>query len=170
MLRVWQGVIGAASVGVIAALMFRATTGAARIAPSAPWALGEDDVVGALPAEGSDQGARRTTRKRPGHDGMGGGSSERRPGRARDRTGGRAAKRSKRIAKATVWTVPHDRGWANKREGAKRVAKVYPTKAAAQSAGRQTAMREKVEHVILNRDGEIAARNSYGGDTTRSKG
>ena len=76
----------------------------------------------------------------------------------------------KRTAKANVWTVPHDGGWANKREGAKRVTKVFPTKAAAQAAGRRTAMREKVEHVILKRDGEIAERNSYGGDPARSKG
>ena len=74
------------------------------------------------------------------------------------------------MAKANVLTVPHGDGWANKREGAKRVAKVFPTKAAAQDAGRRTAMREKVEHVILKRDGEIAERNSYGGDPARFKG
>ena len=72
--------------------------------------------------------------------------------------------RAKRTAKANVWTVPHGSGWANKREGAKRVTKVFPTKDAAQAAGRATAMREKVEHLILKRNGEIGERKSYGGD------
>jgi hypothetical protein len=76
----------------------------------------------------------------------------------------------RQLLKANVWTIPHGDGWANKREGAKRVAKVFPTKAAAQAAGRRTARRETVEHVILKRDGEIGERNSYGGDPARSKG
>jgi hypothetical protein len=57
------------------------------------------------------------------------------------------------MTKASVWTVAHGDAWANKREGAKRVSKVFPTKAAAQAAGRTTAMREKVEHIIQNRTG-----------------
>ncbi len=73
-------------------------------------------------------------------------------------------------AKKSVWTVPHGDGWANKREGAERVAKIFPTKTAAQAAGRITAQREKVEHVILNRDGEIGERHSYGNDPARRKG
>ena len=73
-------------------------------------------------------------------------------------------------AKKSVWTVPHGDGWANKREGAERVAKIFPTKTAAQAAGRITAEREKVEHVILNRDGEIGERHSYGNDPARRKG
>ena len=82
----------------------------------------------------------------------------------------RPARRARRTAKANVWTVPHGDGWANKRDGAKRVAKVFPTKTAAQAAGRTTAQREKVEHIILKRDGEIGERNSYGNDPTRSQG
>jgi hypothetical protein len=65
------------------------------------------------------------------------------------------------MAKANVHTVPHEGGWANRREGAKRVSKVFRTKAEAQSAGRKTAMREKVEHLIHDRDGQVAERNSY---------
>jgi|1186.fasta_scaffold581759_2 hypothetical protein len=71
---------------------------------------------------------------------------------------------------ANVWTIPYEGGWANKREGAKRVSKIFPTKAAAQATGRLTAQREKVEHVILNRDGEVGERNSYGNDPVRRKG
>jgi hypothetical protein len=74
------------------------------------------------------------------------------------------------MAKATVHTVPHDDGWANRREGGKRVSKVFKTKAEAQAAGRKTAMRDGVEHLIQNRDGQVSERNSYGNDPTRSKG
>jgi hypothetical protein len=74
------------------------------------------------------------------------------------------------MAKANVHTVPHEGGWANRREGAKRVSKVFGTKAEAQTAGRKTAMRDRVEHLIQNRDGTVSARNSYGNDPARSKG
>lgn len=63
-----------------------------------------------------------------------------------------------------VHTVPHDDGWANRREGADRVSKVFPTKDAAKRAGRDTARREGVEHLIHKKDGKIGERNSYGND------
>jgi hypothetical protein len=66
--------------------------------------------------------------------------------------------------KRNVHTVPHDEGWANRRDHAPRVAKVFPTKADAESAGRETARRERVEHFIHKRDGKIGGRNSYGND------
>jgi hypothetical protein len=69
-----------------------------------------------------------------------------------------------------VHTVPHGDGWANRREGAARVSKTFSTKAAAQAAGRDTAQREKTEHLIHNKDGEIASRNSYGNDPHPPKG
>ena len=72
--------------------------------------------------------------------------------------------------KPPVHTVPHGDGWANKREGAARVSKSFDTKAAAQAAGRETARRDKTEHLIHNRDGEIASRNSYGNDPNPPKG
>ena len=46
----------------------------------------------------------------------------------------------------------------------------FPTKAAAQAAGRKTAMRDKVEHLIHNQDGQVGERNSYGDDPRRFKG
>ena len=73
------------------------------------------------------------------------------------------------MAKANVHTVPHEGGWANRREGAKRVSKVFKTKAEAQAAGRKTAMRDRVEHLIQNRDGAVSERNSYGNDQIRQK-
>lgn len=69
-----------------------------------------------------------------------------------------------------VHTVKHDDGWANRREGADRVSKTFGTKAEAQAAGRETARREKTEHVVHKRDGMIGERNSYGNDPHPPKG
>ena len=66
--------------------------------------------------------------------------------------------------KPAIHTVPYSGGWANRREGAARVSKVFPTKAAAQATGRETARRERTEHIIHKKDGEIGSRNSYGND------
>ena len=74
------------------------------------------------------------------------------------------------MAKTNVWTIPYDGGWANKREGATRVSRKFNTKAEAQTAGRKTAMRDRVEHLVKTRDGQVAARNSYGNDPARRKG
>jgi hypothetical protein len=70
-----------------------------------------------------------------------------------------------------IWTVPHPKGgWGNKREGSERFLDRAETKAAAQVSGRARALKDKVEHVILKRDGQIGERNSYGGDSPRRKG
>jgi hypothetical protein len=80
------------------------------------------------------------------------------------------AKKANANVNPAVHTVPHDKGWANKRAGANKVSKVYRTKAEAQRAGRLTAMRDKVEHIIHTADGKIGERNSYGNDPRSSKG
>jgi uncharacterized protein YdaU (DUF1376 family) len=72
--------------------------------------------------------------------------------------------------KPEVHTVPHKDGWANKRAGSDRASKVYGTKAEAQAAGRDTARREKVEHLVHRKDGTIGERNSYGNDPHPPKG
>lgn len=66
--------------------------------------------------------------------------------------------------KPPVHTVPHSDGWANRREGSTRVSKTFDTKQQAQAAGRQTARRERAEHLIHKQDGTIGERNSYGSD------
>jgi len=71
---------------------------------------------------------------------------------------------SKPKATPPVHTVPHDKGWANKRAGSERVSKVFKTKAEAVKAGRETARRVKAEHIIHTADGKIGERNSYGND------
>jgi hypothetical protein len=72
--------------------------------------------------------------------------------------------------KPPVHTVPHGGGWANRREGSSKVARVFSRKSDAQSAGRKTAMREGTEHHIHNKDGSVGARNSYGNDPHPPKG
>ena len=74
---------------------------------------------------------------------------------------------SHRSLNGPIHTVPDSAGgWTNKREGAARGDETYDTQAAAQAAGRETAIRDKTEHLIHNLDGEIASRNSYCTDHT----
>ena len=63
--------------------------------------------------------------------------------------------------KPPVHTVPHDDGWANRREGSDRVSKTFPTKREAQEAGRQTAKNDQTEHIVHKKDGTIGEKNSY---------
>ena len=74
------------------------------------------------------------------------------------------------MAKKPAHTVPHDNRWANRRAGSDRVSKTFDTKAEAQAAGRQTARRERTEHIIHKKDGTIGERNSYGNDPFPPKG
>lgn len=66
--------------------------------------------------------------------------------------------------KANVHTVPHGDGWANEREGSKRVSNTAPTKKDAQATGREMAKKDGVEHLVHKKDGTIGERNSYGND------
>ncbi|CAN5314476.1 DUF2188 domain-containing protein [soil metagenome] len=74
------------------------------------------------------------------------------------------------MTKPPVHTVPHGDGWANRREGSDKVSKIFDTKAEARRAGRDTARREKTEHLIHKKDGTIEERNSYGNDPHPPKG
>jgi hypothetical protein len=74
------------------------------------------------------------------------------------------------MAKQNVHTVPHDDGWANRREGNDRVSNTAPTKQEAERVGRDMARRDGVEHLIHNKDGTIGGRNSYGNDPYPPKG
>ncbi|MEJ7567725.1 MAG: DUF2188 domain-containing protein [Gaiellaceae bacterium] len=67
--------------------------------------------------------------------------------------------------KPAVVTGPHPGGgWQNKVEGNQRASNVAPTKAQAQAKGRTMAIERQTEHKIQNKKGQIAGRNSYGGD------
>jgi Uncharacterized protein conserved in bacteria (DUF2188) len=81
------------------------------------------------------------------------------------------ATREPLVPKKNVWTVTHpDGGWANKLEGSSRYLNRAATKREAQEAGRERARKDKVEHVIQNKDGQIGQRNSYGSDAVRARG
>lgn len=68
------------------------------------------------------------------------------------------------MAKKDVHVVPHDGGWAVKREGNDRASSVHPTKSDAVDSGRTAAKHDKVDLVIHNRDGRISDSDSYGND------
>jgi hypothetical protein len=76
------------------------------------------------------------------------------------------------MPKADIHTVPHDGGWANRAEGNERVSNTAPTKAEAEAEGRRMAIERGVEHLIHDRNGQIAERNTYprSRDPRRSKG
>lgn len=66
--------------------------------------------------------------------------------------------------KKDIHVVPHDKGWATRKEGSERVGGVYSTKDEALNHGRHQAQREKVELVIHRKDGTIQDSDSYGKD------
>jgi hypothetical protein len=69
-----------------------------------------------------------------------------------------------------IHIVPHDGGWATRREGASRVGSTHATQAQATGAARGTATRERGEVVIHGRNGRIRDANSYGNDPFPPKG
>ncbi len=66
--------------------------------------------------------------------------------------------------KKDIHVVPHQDGWATKKEGTGRAGGVYDTKNEALDQGRQQAQREKVELVIHRKDGTIQDSDSFGND------
>ncbi len=68
------------------------------------------------------------------------------------------------------WVSKRSDGWAHKREGASRAAKVYPTQREAADAARDAAKRGGGELFIKGRDGKIRERNTYGNDPFPPKG
>jgi hypothetical protein len=76
------------------------------------------------------------------------------------------------MAKKNVHTTynKQEKNWRNISEGATKPSKVYDTKAEAQAAGRQQAIKNKSEHLIHNQGGKISQRNSYGNDDFPPRG
>lgn len=65
------------------------------------------------------------------------------------------------MAKGDIHTSKQDDRWINKAEGNERASNSAATKAEAQAAGREMAIRRGVEHVVHNQDGRIGERNTY---------
>jgi hypothetical protein len=73
--------------------------------------------------------------------------------------------------KAHIVVEPRPDGqWARQKNGTQRAASLHNTQAAAVTAARAQAKRERTELVIKGRDGRIQQRDSYGNDPRRSKG
>ncbi|MBC7282997.1 DUF2188 domain-containing protein [Hoeflea sp.] len=69
-----------------------------------------------------------------------------------------------------IHVVPHDSGWATRREGTSRAGSTHETQAQATEAARSTAIRERGEVIIHRPDGRIRDANSYGTDPLPPKG
>ncbi|MEU8254044.1 DUF2188 domain-containing protein [Micromonospora inaquosa] len=68
-----------------------------------------------------------------------------------------------------VHVVPHDDGWAVRREGSERASSVHGTQAEAERQGRTAARASETEFYLHNRLGQIRARDSYGNDPNPPK-
>ncbi len=74
------------------------------------------------------------------------------------------------MSKSNIHVVPHNGGWAARREGASRVSSHHGTQSQAERSARQTAIRENGETFIHRQTGEIRDRNSYGNDPYPPRG
>ena len=68
--------------------------------------------------------------------------------------------------KRDIHVVPHNDGWATRKEGAGRVGTTADTQRQAIERAREQAQRDKVEVVIHRQDGTIRDSDSYGKDPT----
>lgn len=68
------------------------------------------------------------------------------------------------MTKKDIHVVPHQDGWATKKEGNDRAGSVHDTKAEALDQAREQAKRERAEVVIHRKDGTIQDSDSYGND------
>jgi len=66
--------------------------------------------------------------------------------------------------KRDIHVVPHNDGWATRKEGADRVGRTTDTQQQAIEKARDQAKREHVEVVIHRKDGTIRDSDSYGHD------
>lgn len=74
------------------------------------------------------------------------------------------------MAKGDISTYNEDGVWKSRVEGSSRAAHTGGTKAEQQAVGRDMARARAVEHTIRNLNGQIGAKNSYGGDPNPPKG
>lgn len=66
--------------------------------------------------------------------------------------------------KKDIHVVPHENGWATRREGSDRAGHVVSTQREAIEIARDQARREQVEVVIHRPNGQIRDSDSYGPD------
>jgi hypothetical protein len=71
---------------------------------------------------------------------------------------------------SNIHVVPHNGGWATRREGSQRVSSTHRTQEDASRTARDTAKREGGETFIHRPNGQIRDRDSYGNDPHPPKG
>lgn len=68
------------------------------------------------------------------------------------------------MSRDTHRVVPHEGGWAVKRDGTSKASHVTATKAEAEKIAREISKHQGTELQIHNRDGRIARSDSHGND------
>lgn len=71
--------------------------------------------------------------------------------------------------KKDIHVVPHEKGWATRREGADRIGSTHRTQSKAIDAAIDRAKADRVEVVIHRKDGTIRDSDSYGNDPSSKK-
>ena len=66
--------------------------------------------------------------------------------------------------KKNLHVVPHNDGWAVRKEGSKRASSVHDTQKDAITSARLSAIKSRGELVIHGRNGRIRDKDSYGND------
>jgi hypothetical protein len=66
--------------------------------------------------------------------------------------------------------VPNGNKWSVRKAGAARVTGTFNTQREAAAAGKKIAQNQKTELYIHGQDGRIRERNSYGSDSSPTKG
>jgi hypothetical protein len=66
--------------------------------------------------------------------------------------------------------VPHEDGWAVRKDNAERASRVTPTKEEAERVGRQISKNQGTELIIHRKDGTIQKKDSHGNDPHPPKG
>ncbi|PWL80600.1 MAG: hypothetical protein DBY18_04565 [Clostridia bacterium] len=74
------------------------------------------------------------------------------------------------MANKSIHITPRPYGWAVKSSGSSRASSLHPTKAQAYEVGRKSAISNKTELFVHNRDGRFGYRNSYGNDPYPPRG
>lgn len=68
------------------------------------------------------------------------------------------------MTKKNQHVVPHEGGWAVRREGSEKVTRITRTQKEAIDIARQIAQNQRTEVVIHRRNGRIRDKDSYGHD------
>lgn len=74
------------------------------------------------------------------------------------------------MVKKSIHVVPHQDGWAWRREGSSRVSGTAETQSEAMGEARPAAQRDGVELFIHRPDGRIRDRDSHGNDPYPPRG